>query len=115
MIHLRNQKSRAIAAAIVTIGAVPQSALAEDAWALEEVQSHPAATAELTLGSDGDVYGTFIGDPLYPGPVGSLFRIDAAGTFSTLHTFIDTVASRLVVGTDGALYGTTCEGCENYD
>src|SRR5262245_20445524 len=42
-------------------------------WALEEVQSVPDASAKLTVGSDGNVYGTLIGN--IGQSSGSIFKI----------------------------------------
>src|SRR5262245_25444872 len=54
----------------------------------------------LTVGADGNVYGT---------TTDSIFRIDGAGVLSTVHTFLsnDGFPARLVVGSDGLLYGLT--------
>ncbi|MCP6756147.1 hypothetical protein NL533_31465, partial [Klebsiella pneumoniae] len=63
----------------------------------------------LVVGSDDAVYGM----TLYGGlsGMGTIFRIDGAGTFTRLHSFSRTDGARpsgsLVVGSDGALYGTT--------
>ncbi len=79
--------------------------------ALEVVQRfRPYGNVNLTIGSDGNVYGTAITSDRSK----TAFRIDGAGTFTTLHTFanfgwigVDAPGQRLVVGRDGALYGTT--------
>ncbi len=67
----------------------------------------------LVEGGDGRLYGTTSrgGAPDNPGTV---FAIDPAGNFSTLHVFggaegVDPVAG-LALGSDGALYGTTAGG-----
>ena len=66
--------------------------------------------AGLVQGADGDFYGTTEagGDPANDGTV---FKITAAGTLTTLHTFDGTdgsgPSSWLVQGTDGDFYGTT--------
>ncbi len=67
----------------------------------------------LVEGGDGRLYGTTSrgGAPDNPGTV---FAIDTAGNFTTLHVFggaegVNPVAG-LVLGTDGALYGTTSAG-----
>ena len=52
----------------------------------------------LTVGRDGNIYGTTLV---------TAFRIDAAGTFATVHTFSEGPPARLVVGQDGFLYGFT--------
>jgi uncharacterized repeat protein (TIGR03803 family) len=68
--------------------------------------------AGLVQGTDGDFYGTTEGggDPENDGTV---FKITAAGTLTTLHTFDGTdgsgPSSWLVQGTDGNFYGTTAQ------
>ena len=68
--------------------------------------------AGLALASDGKMYGTTSdgGTNL----VGTLFRVDTAGTFATLHNFISSEAAimvaPLVQGTDGNLYGASSSG-----
>src|SRR6185295_1773964 len=67
------------------------------------------ATPNCTLvqGVDGAFYGTTqVGN-------GTLFRVDAQGNFTNLHTFSSDArnpSDGLVVGPDGALYGTTLNG-----
>lgn len=74
-------------------------------------------TGGLTIGSDGNFYGTTSGTnqkgatgAIY----GTVFKITPDGTFTTLHTFNFTdgayPSSPLVLGTDKRLYGTTSEG-----
>jgi len=70
----------------------------------------------LVVGSDGALYGTTQDQgngPNYVGPLGVIYRIDRAGNFTTLHTFDfgsgeipGPYRAPLVVGSDGALYGT---------
>ena len=73
----------------------------------------------LVVGSDGALYGTTYtgGDTL-----GSIFRIDLQGNFTVLHVFAPTTSTlvdgasprnALVLGKDGALYGTTSAGGAN--
>jgi uncharacterized repeat protein (TIGR03803 family) len=73
----------------------------------------------LVVGSDGALYGTTYtgGDAL-----GSIFRIDLQGNFTVLHVFAPTTSTvvdgasptnALVLGKDGALYGTTSTGGTN--
>lgn len=70
--------------------------------------------AALVQGNDGDFYGTTaIGGTQFKGTV---FKIDAAGTLTTLHSFTGSnaeganPAGALVQGTDGNFYGTTVLG-----
>ena len=63
----------------------------------------------LSLGSDGSLYGaTAAGGE---GSLGTLFRIDTAGGFSSLHSFSQgeggPPGEAMVVGIDGGMYGTT--------
>ncbi|CAD6562176.1 hypothetical protein LMG27952_07701 [Paraburkholderia hiiakae] len=73
----------------------------------------------LVVGSDGALYGTAYtgGDTL-----GSIFSIDLQGNFTVLHVFAPTTSTQadgasptnaLVLGQDGALYGTTSTGGAN--
>jgi uncharacterized repeat protein (TIGR03803 family) len=70
-------------------------------------------STDLVLGSDGALYGSTqsfqFGRDRYPA---TLFKIDSAGTFTSLHSFDDgwSPESALVRGSDGALYGTTSRG-----
>jgi uncharacterized protein (TIGR03437 family) len=70
--------------------------------------------AGLTLGPDGNFYGTTAGDQLgstYGDPGSTVFKMTGDGVVSTLHTFggadgMDPVGA-LTLGPDGNLYGTT--------
>jgi uncharacterized repeat protein (TIGR03803 family) len=68
-------------------------------------------TSGLTLGTDGNYYGTA---PYFGGPAdrGSIFKINAAGTLTTLFNFVDAglASSPPVQGVDGNFYGTTSSG-----
>jgi uncharacterized repeat protein (TIGR03803 family) len=76
-----------------------------------------ATPSSLVVGPDDAVYGTTQGafGPTIPPNYssGTLFRIDAAGSFSTLYAFnegdraLGARPSGLVLGADGALYGTS--------
>jgi uncharacterized repeat protein (TIGR03803 family) len=71
----------------------------------------------LTLGPDGNFYGTTYGT-IQKGATGdvygTIFQITPTGTFTTLHAFSFSdgayPTSPLVVGADGRLYGTTGAG-----
>jgi uncharacterized repeat protein (TIGR03803 family) len=77
-----------------------------------------APAAGLIQGADGDFFGTTsAGGGIYNG--GTIFKITAGGTFTTLHTFCTAgppctdgrePSSGLVQGADGDLYGTTLYG-----
>ena len=77
--------------------------------------------AALTLGGDGNFYGTTYeggaGGGSCPSPVGgcgTVFKMTPAGVVSTLHSFVVTDGSEpyaaLTLGSPGNLYGTTFEG-----
>ena len=65
----------------------------------------------LTLGGDGNLYGTTNESGA---GYGTVFQMTLSGNFTTLHTFQDSdgasPASALLWGTDGNLYGTTSSG-----
>jgi uncharacterized repeat protein (TIGR03803 family) len=74
--------------------------------------------AGLVQGSDGNFYGTTaLGGEHFRGTV---FKIDATGTFTTLHSFSGppsegaTPVAALVQGSDGNFYGTTASGGEHF-
>jgi len=80
--------------------------------------------AALLQATDGDFYGTTITGGMFKGPCriregcGTLFRMDASGNLTTLHTFCleyncadgGTPLAPLIEGSDGNLYGTTAIG-----
>ena len=78
--------------------------------------AHPEAA--LVQGTDGDFYGTTGGggNGIVYG-VGTVFKITAGGTLTTLHRFNTTDGSRpeggLIQATDGNFYGTTNSGGDN--
>lgn len=73
--------------------------------------------AALTLGSDGNFYGTTSGGG--SGGDGTVFRITTNGVLTTLASFTGTNGANpqvaLAMGPDGAFYGTTEEGGSSND
>jgi len=69
-------------------------------------------TAGLVQGTDGNFYGTASGGGT--GGVGTVFKIGASGTLTTLHSFEESDGlnpySPLILATDGNFYGTTATG-----
>jgi len=72
----------------------------------------------LTLGTDGNFYGTTGGNTFCPDKFGSVFQVTPTGTFTTLHSFLgfgsagdgEAPTGPLTLGADGNFYGTTPEG-----
>ena len=75
--------------------------------------------APLIQASDGNFYGTTGGGgncTTFAGGCGTIFRITATGTLTTLHSFDKTdgaLPTVLVQDTDGTFYGTTIRGGTN--
>lgn len=77
-----------------------------------------APVTELTVGADGNLYGTTSGGhtglAACSNGCGTVFMITTNGALTTLHTFSGSDGrepqGRLVQGTDGMLYGTTAAG-----
>jgi len=72
----------------------------------------------LTLGSDGNFYGTTYGGGFTTLPYGTVFKLTLSGGFTNLYTFTAGTDGALptappIQGTDGNLYGTTCPKCNN--
>ena len=70
----------------------------------------------LIQASDGNLYGTTATGGQYN--LGTIFKIDRAGTYSVLHSFTVTEGAspfgNLLQANDGNLYGTTYAGGRNY-
>lgn len=77
--------------------------------------------AGLTLGPDGNFYGTTVnggnggtGDNSGSGSQGTVFRITTTGALTTIHEFANSIGANpyagLTLGRDGTFYGTTVRG-----
>jgi uncharacterized repeat protein (TIGR03803 family) len=102
--------SRSVSVAVATLAILTSVAgplgTARAQTVFEVVQRFALAEVNpLTVGSDGNLYGTATG----AAGETTAFRIDGTGTLTVLHTFAHypfPKASRLILGRDGALYGT---------
>jgi uncharacterized repeat protein (TIGR03803 family) len=112
--HLRKRDLLGIVAAIITIGCITVSA--QTLTTLHSFNGGDGRSPEAALvqGSDGNFYGTTVlgGAHLK----GTVFKIDATGNLTTLHSFSGFPGdgavpfAGLVQGTDGNFYGTTASG-----
>src|SRR5439155_229010 len=116
--HLRNGNLLTIVAAIITIGCITVSA--QPLTTLHSFNGGDGRSPEATLvqGSDGNFYGT---TPLGGAHAkGTVFKIDSAGTLTTLHSFSGSPSdganpvAALVQGSDSNFYGTTPSGGEHF-
>jgi uncharacterized repeat protein (TIGR03803 family) len=89
---------------------------------VSNVQYDTGSPNSLTQASDGNFYGTTVGNYEYMSPcpagrAGSIFRLTPAGVLTTLHTFaggdVANPLGGLIQASDGNLYGTTQEGGVN--
>ena len=72
----------------------------------------------LTLGTDGNFYGTAYSGGFGNDPYGTVFKMTPQGGLSTLYVFTGGNDGSLpsappIQGADGNFYGTTCPGCNN--
>ena len=66
----------------------------------------------LTLGTDGDFYGTNSGGGFGPG---NIFKVTAGGTMTTLHSFtLNGPTAPPIQGVDGDFYGTSVNDGQNF-
>ena len=70
----------------------------------------------LSLGNDGNFYGTSYSGGFGGAPYGTVFKVTSTGGYKLLYTFTDGADGALpssppIQGTDGNFYGTTCAGC----
>jgi uncharacterized repeat protein (TIGR03803 family) len=112
--HLKKRNLLAIVAAIITIGCITVSA--QTLTTLHSFNGGDGRSPEAALveGSDGNFYGTTaLGGAHFKGTV---FKIDATGSLTTLHSFSGPPSegavpvAGLVQGSDGNFYGTTASG-----
>ena len=112
--HLRKQNLPVIVAALITIGCITVSA--QTLTTLHSFNGGDGRSPEAALvqGSDGNFYGTTVlGGAHFRGTV---FKIDATGSLTTLHSFSGSPGdgavpfAGLVQGSDGNFYGTTASG-----
>jgi len=112
--HLKNWKLLGFGAAIITIGCITVSAQTLSTLHSFNGGDGRSPEAALVEASDGNFYGTTaFGGAHFKGTV---FKIDAAGNLTTLHSFSGSPGdgavpvAGLVQGSDGNFYGTTASG-----
>jgi uncharacterized repeat protein (TIGR03803 family) len=95
----------------------PPAVVTLDAFAAPDANGAEPSAA-LVVGPDGALYGSTWRGGVGSYGYGSLFRVETNGAFSKLHIFNGTDGSgpnaALVVGPDGALYGSTRYGPGSY-
>lgn len=112
--HLKDRNLLTIAAAIITIGCVTVSAQTPTTLHSFNGGDGRSPEAALVQGSDGNFYGTTVLGGAHS--KGTAFKIDAAGSLTTLHSFSGPTGdgalpfAGLVQGSDGNFYGTTASG-----
>ena len=112
--HLKDRNLLTIVAAIIIIGCV--TVRAQTPTTLHSFNGGDGRSPEATLvqGSDGNFYGTTVLGGTHS--KGTVFKIDAAGSLTTLHSFSGPPGdgalpfAGLVQGSDGNFYGTTASG-----
>jgi uncharacterized repeat protein (TIGR03803 family) len=112
--HLRKRNLPAVVAAIITISCITVSA--QTLTTLHSFNGGDGRSPEAALvqGSDGNFYGTTVLGGAHS--KGTVFKIDATGSLTTLHSFSGSPGdgalpfAGLVQGTDGNFYGTTASG-----
>lgn len=112
--HSGKRNLPAIVAAMITIGCITVSA--QTLTTLHSFNGGDGLSPEATLvqGSDGNFYGTTVLGGAHN--KGTVFKIDATGSLTTLHSFSGfpsdgaVPVGGLIQGTDGNFYGTTASG-----
>jgi uncharacterized repeat protein (TIGR03803 family) len=103
--------------ALPSLGRSAPNSLPFALYAFSNMFDGSQPSAGLTLGSDGNFYGTCSKGGA--GDFGSVFKITPGGALTPLHSFsfIDGYqpTASLAQGTDGNFYGTTSAGGTNYE
>src|SRR6266540_191762 len=118
--HLRRSTRRATVcrlAAFVLVGLLGASGLSrgqtvEVITSLVRAPNGRQPRAGLIQSNDGNFYGTTSGGGA--SSLGTLFKVDASGTLTTLHSFTGSdgayPSAGLIQASDGSFYGTTSDG-----